>query len=121
MRFMNKIDLKKIFGINLQRLRKTAGLTQRDLAVQLGSSPSQIAKIESGKSGASFDLIAKLMQVFDCSSRELFEDPSAPADQDIDSTTLDALKKSTRCVRSLVTEYRSAQDEISELKKVRNI
>lgn len=75
---MNDLILKKTFGTNVQRLRKRSALTQSELALHLNTSPSQIAKIETGNSGASFKMISNLIQVFQCTCSELFEEQLSP-------------------------------------------
>ena len=70
----------KSSGMRIQRLRKHAGLTQKELAEEVNINVSTLGKIERGLQGASLDLLIELSALFSTSldyivlGRELHED-----------------------------------------------
>ncbi|MCG1023436.1 helix-turn-helix transcriptional regulator [Sutcliffiella horikoshii] len=56
----------------IKDLRKTAKMTQEDLAVQVGVSRQSIIAIESGKYNPSLELAYNISKVFDCIIEEVF-------------------------------------------------
>ena len=52
-------------GLRIKKMRKEMGLTQEQLAVQVNTSHSMIAKIERGAKGASIDLLIEFSVLFD--------------------------------------------------------
>ena len=113
---MTEDELKKQFGRNLLRMRRQFQMTQQDLALRLEVSSSQIAKIESGKSGASFGILAKLMSVFNCTPADLFDCGPHIAPPDIVSSALNALRASANCVEIFTREYQELKGQIKLLK-----
>lgn len=69
---MNGKDLKEKFGARVKHLRRTNGLTQRDLAESSGISPEYMSRIERGLASPSFDTIARIAESLDRSVREIF-------------------------------------------------
>ena len=67
-------------GMRIQRLRRRAGLTQKELAEEVNINVSTLGKIERGLQGASLDLLIELSALFSTSldyivlGRELPED-----------------------------------------------
>lgn len=57
---------------NIKRLRKQKGWSQTELAEQIGSHPSHVNRIETGKYKPSVDVLVKLADVFDVSLDALF-------------------------------------------------
>ena len=53
------VELKLQFSTLLRRLREQNNLTQVELAMQLGSSQSRVAKMEAGSPSVSIDLLVK--------------------------------------------------------------
>lgn len=64
---MNKEEAKRIFGINLRKIRMAKGISQEELSLKLGySSRSSINKIESGERDmprSKVELAAKILGV----------------------------------------------------------
>ncbi|WP_404430896.1 helix-turn-helix transcriptional regulator [Sutcliffiella horikoshii] len=56
----------------IKDLRKTAKMTQEDLAIQVGVSRQSIIAIESGKYNPSLELAYNISKVFDCIIEEVF-------------------------------------------------
>ena len=63
-----KKQINAEIGRRIQISREDAGLTQEQLAEQLGLSPQFISIIERGSAGASLETIVKLCGVLDVSS-----------------------------------------------------
>ena len=55
------------FGYRIRTLRKRHGLTQDQLAAQLGISTDHLGKIELGKRGTSIDLLVQLAECLNVS------------------------------------------------------
>ncbi len=64
----------KIIGNNLKRLRTTKGLTQKELAKEVGVTADYIRKIENAKVLFSIDLLCKFCVLFKTQPKELFKD-----------------------------------------------
>jgi DNA-binding XRE family transcriptional regulator len=62
-----KADLVEMLGA----VRKSAGVTQHQLARRMGSSQSRIAKMEGGDPDVSLDLICKALLCLGVSSRDI--------------------------------------------------
>ena len=52
------------FGENLKQLRKTRGLTQEELGIQVGLSKAVVSKYETGMGYPSFDMLVRIAQYF---------------------------------------------------------
>lgn len=59
------MEINEIIGKNLSELRKSKGLTQREVAVKLDFSDKSVSKWESGESMPSVDVLVKLAHLFD--------------------------------------------------------
>ena len=57
-------ELKTIIGENLVRLRRSAGMTQTQLAEYVGISSDNLGRIERGQQGVSIDLLIELADFF---------------------------------------------------------
>lgn len=60
------------FGAKIKSIRKSKGLTQLDLAMEMGVERSEISKIENGKSNIEFRTITKLAMALKVPLLELF-------------------------------------------------
>ncbi len=56
----------------ITKLRKGAGLTQRELALELGVTPSAVGNYEQGISFPREEILYKLFEVLECTPNELF-------------------------------------------------
>ena len=65
------IDLKINLIQKLREVRRSAGVTQRQLAKLMKSSQSRVAMLESGSSDASLELICKALFTLGLSPKEL--------------------------------------------------
>lgn len=67
------IDISKLFGENLRKLRKEANLTQEQLSEKLEISQKHLSKIETGNQFASAQLISKIANILELNPSQLFE------------------------------------------------
>ena len=70
---MSMSQLKIDFGKRLQVLRLQAGMTQEELANEIGVTVESISNIERGVYGPKFDNLEKLAAVLDVQAMELFD------------------------------------------------
>lgn len=66
------MDIKKIFGEKIKRLRKTKNLTQEQLAEMINIAPKNLSKIEVGACFVSAETIENLIEALDTTVEELF-------------------------------------------------
>ena len=73
------------FGEKIRQARKTAGLTQRQLAGMLGVANTSVCNWEKNLSRPDADLIQKLCQVLQLQPNDFYaaQGPSAPADRPV--------------------------------------
>ncbi len=71
------MDAYPTFAANLARLREERGLTQLQLALEVGLGQSDIGDIERGVREPRVTTIAKLAAGLDVHPGELFDDPRA--------------------------------------------
>ena len=64
--------IPKLFGKNVQKYRKKAGLTQEQLSIKLQISQKHMSIIETGTQFASAPLIGKIAEVLEVSPAMLF-------------------------------------------------
>jgi transcriptional regulator with XRE-family HTH domain len=58
-------------GKNLRKARQAAGLTQADLAEQVGMGAGTIANMETGRHGTSFPVLSLIAQVLNVDTARL--------------------------------------------------
>ena len=68
-------DIKKSFGKRLRKLRRNNDITQEELAEKIGMSSNFISQLERGINAPSFDVLAKLAEVFQVPVKDLFDFP----------------------------------------------
>lgn len=73
------IDIPKLFGGNLRRLRKSRNLTQTQLAEMLDVTQKHLSVIETGTQFVSAPLIAKIASALQVEPAELFGGTSSEA------------------------------------------
>jgi len=66
-------DLHKQFGQRIQELRKERGLTQEDLAGEVGVDRSYMGFLERGEKNATLDKIGKIAKALHIKLKELFD------------------------------------------------
>lgn len=65
-------DLKLNFGSHLQALRNSKGITQEQLAAEVGITVESISNIERGIHGPRFDNLEKIARALGTPVKELF-------------------------------------------------
>ena len=76
---MKKEDAKKLFGINLRRLRTQKGMSQEELAKKLGyKGRSAINKIETGVNDMPREMVVRCAEALGVSPLELFSYEELP-------------------------------------------
>ena len=65
------IELRLDLAESLRALRRRSGLSQHDLARQLGSSQSRVAKMEAGDASVSLELLLRALLRLGATRREL--------------------------------------------------
>ncbi len=68
-------------GSRLRRLRKERGLTQAELARQIGIQQSDLSRMEKGEYRVSLDNLFKILAVFDLDLADFFGDQKAVSEQ----------------------------------------
>lgn len=66
-------ELHKKFGKRVQELRKERGLTQEDLAGEVGVDRSYMGFVERGEKNATLDKIGKIASALHIRLKELFD------------------------------------------------
>ena len=92
------------FGLRLKTLRKQAGLTQKQLAAQLGITKSVVSFYELQSRSPSPEVLAKLAQIFHVSADYLL---GLDTRETIDVSGLD--EKDISALRSLADSLRSKE------------
>ena len=68
------VNILETLGGNVRRLRRARGLTQKELAAQIGLSLASISRIEEGKKGVSLDVLRRLVEFFGVSYNTLLQE-----------------------------------------------
>ncbi len=66
-------QLHKDFGKRIQELRRERGMTQEDLAGEVGVDRSYMGFLERGEKNATLDKIGKIAKAFRIKLKELFD------------------------------------------------
>lgn len=67
------MDIQKLFGLKVQRLRKEKGLSQEKFALSIDMDRTYFASVEAGKRNVSIKNIQKIADGLGISLSELFE------------------------------------------------
>lgn len=68
------MDIQKLFGLKVQRLRKQKGLSQEKFALSIDMDRTYFASVEAGKRNIALKNIQKIADGLDVSLSELFTD-----------------------------------------------
>jgi len=71
------MKLRKIFGLNLQRLRRERRLSQEQLAHLAGCARAYLSGAEAGRRNATLDMLEALATVLEVEPADLLKDPAA--------------------------------------------
>src|SRR5512141_1012982 len=67
-----------LVGQRIRQLRKSRPLTQADLASRIGIAQSDLSRMENGEYKVGLDALFRILQVFELSMGEFFEESSKP-------------------------------------------
>ncbi len=70
---MESDELKRLFGLRVQGLRRRVGMTQQQLADAIGKSLDTVSNVERGISSTRIETMDKIATVLGVSLAELFE------------------------------------------------
>lgn len=93
------MNIKKLLGERIKRLRKNRGLTQEQLSEMIDITPRNLSRIEVGECFVSADTLDKIIEALSITAQELF------AYEDIKES------------KELLAEIYTALDEIKTNKK----
>jgi transcriptional regulator with XRE-family HTH domain len=68
-----------LVGQKIRQIRKSRHLTQADLASRIGVTQSDLSRMENGEYKVGLDTLFRILQVFELSMSNFFEEPSAEA------------------------------------------
>ena len=66
-----------LVGQKIRQIRKSRHLTQADLASRIGVTQSDLSRMENGEYKVGLDTLFRILQVFELSMSNFFEEPSA--------------------------------------------
>ncbi|WP_406871948.1 helix-turn-helix transcriptional regulator [Aminobacter sp. P9b] len=69
------MKVRKIFGLNLQRLRRERRLSQEQLAHLAGCARAYLSGAEAGRRNATLDMLEALATVLEVEPADLLKDP----------------------------------------------
>jgi transcriptional regulator with XRE-family HTH domain len=103
-------DIDRFVGYRVKELRLLAGMTQRHLAAQLGVSPVQVYKIETGNGRVAAAGLLLIARFFEVPVAELFEGYHrlVPRDPLSDPETVQMLRDLMRAFLELEPKHQEA-------------
>jgi transcriptional regulator with XRE-family HTH domain len=69
-----------LVGQKIRQIRKSRHLTQADLASRIGVTQSDLSRMENGEYKVGLDTLFRILQVFELSMSNFFEEPAAAAE-----------------------------------------
>ena len=69
-----------LVGQKIRQIRKSRHLTQADLASRIGVTQSDLSRMENGEYKVGLDTLFRILQVFELSMSNFFEEPAAESD-----------------------------------------
>lgn len=70
----DEMNVEKIIGKRIQKIRKAKGYTQRQLAEMTDLSANYLSDIECGKSSVRLDKLVAIINALECSADDIFAD-----------------------------------------------
>jgi len=71
------MDIRKVFGLNMRRLRLAAGLNQEDAADSIGIGRAHAGAMERGQQNVTLLILEKVAEGFRCRPMELLDESAA--------------------------------------------
>lgn len=107
-----KNDIYSIIGQSIRRIRKSLGITQEELALKIGISPSFLSHVERGTKKASIETIYKVANALDVPIEKLFSDLYIPSSK---NKNLSFTKKIEMLVKDKDEEYKKILLKVARL------
>ncbi len=76
-----------LVGQKIRQIRKSRHLTQADLASRIGVTQSDLSRMENGEYKVGLDTLFRILQVFELSMSNFFEEPAAEPAESADAAT----------------------------------
>lgn len=70
------MDLRRIFAANVVRLRAEKGLSQEELAYQVGMNRAHLSEIETGKAYVGLEILGKIADELGVEGADLLKKPT---------------------------------------------
>lgn len=67
------MEIKKKFGTNLRDLRKSANISQEELALRLNADQAYLSRIEAGQMNVTLETIEEISKALNVSTKEFFK------------------------------------------------
>lgn len=103
------MDIKKLLGKKIQKIRKTRGITQEKLAELVELDTSSISHIENGKYYPSAENLEKLLKVLNVTPSELFMMEANAPTKDLIEEMNTAMQANDDLTRLMYKFYKSVK------------
>ena len=74
------MDIRRLFGTNLRRYRRAAGLSQEAVAEMVGVDRAHVSSMERGRQNVTLVTLARLCEALDLRPIALFDETALPAE-----------------------------------------
>jgi transcriptional regulator with XRE-family HTH domain len=81
-----------LVGQKIRQIRKSRHLTQADLASRIGVTQSDLSRMENGEYKVGLDTLFRILQVFELSMSNFFEEPAAESAESAGAAPVDDVK-----------------------------
>jgi transcriptional regulator with XRE-family HTH domain len=83
-----------LVGQKIRQIRKSRHLTQAELASRIGVTQSDLSRMENGEYKVGLDTLFRILQVFELSMSNFFEEPAAESEAFADAAPAENVKTS---------------------------
>jgi transcriptional regulator with XRE-family HTH domain len=110
--------LKKI-GERIRKLRNIKGVTQENVAEELGITASSYSKIERGETDANISRLLQIAKVLEVNVNSFFEDrlPSANEENKYGYASKEEVENLNRVIAGLARQIEKLQEELAKKEK----
>jgi transcriptional regulator with XRE-family HTH domain len=84
-----------LVGQKIRQIRKSRHLTQADLASRIGVTQSDLSRMENGEYKVGLDTLFRILQVFELSMSNFFEEPAAESAESAGAVPAEDVKPGT--------------------------
>ena len=109
-KIISYMNIKKLLGKKIQKIRKTRGITQEKLAELVELDTSSISHIENGKYYPSAENLEKILKVLKITPSELFMMEANAPIKDLIEEMNSAMQNNENLTRLMYKFYRSIKD-----------